>query len=172
MIPFGETLTELDYASLASSWITPDLAIAAGLRRVDSLTGGAIVGRNGSGDYSGMIFPYYWPAESNVRANRLRRDHPDLELQPDGAIKEKAKYLSAPGQRSMLYFAPNTNPNCLDDVNLPVIIVEGEKKTLALSRLALFESEQPRFLAVGVAGVWKLGMAMKAIHMTALVEVR
>lgn len=154
MINFGEDLTAQDLEELAESWITPELAIAAGLRRVDSLTGGAIVGRNGSGNYSGMIFPYYRPAESNVRANRLRRDHPDLELQPDGAIKEKAKYLSAPGQRSMLYFSPNTNPNWLDDVSLPVIIVEGEKKALALSRLALFESEQPRFLAVGVAGVW------------------
>lgn len=42
MIPLGEPLTERDYGSLATSWITPDLAIAAGLRRVDSLTGGAI----------------------------------------------------------------------------------------------------------------------------------
>jgi Domain of unknown function (DUF3854) len=154
IISYGAPLTARDLACLAASWITPDLAEAAGLRRVDSFAGREIVAGNGNADYSGVVFPYYWPGNSNVRAYRLRRYHPDLELQPDGTTKERAKYLSAPGQRPMLYFVPGTDPRWLDDVSIPVVIVEGEKKAISLSRLATHESEQPRFMAIGIAGVW------------------
>lgn len=154
MSSYGERLTARDLKTFAASWIPAELAEAAGLRRVDSSTGAAIVGRTGNGDYNGILFPYVWPGDGNVRAYRLRRDYPDLEMQADGTIKEKAKYLSAPGQRSMLYFAPNTDPCWLDDVKLPVIVVEGEKKGLALSRLAHHDTPQPRFLVVAIAGVY------------------
>ncbi|HKA20774.1 MAG TPA: hypothetical protein VKN18_21005 [Blastocatellia bacterium] len=48
MSSYGERLTARDLATLAASWIPAELAEAAGLRRVDSPTGAAIVGRTGA----------------------------------------------------------------------------------------------------------------------------
>jgi hypothetical protein len=150
----GSELTESDYRKLSVSWIPRELANAAGIIRVDSREGADLVGRNGNGDYAGLAFPYHWPGENQTREYRLRRDHPDLELQPDGSTKEKNKYLSPPGRASKLYFAPDATLGMLAGVNLPIVICEGEKKCLALSRLASYQSESPRFLPIGISGVW------------------
>ena len=93
MRSYGESLNSRDRSALAKSFITPKLAKSAGLRRVDSITGAQLVGRNGNGNYGGIIFPYYWPGVSTVRAFRLRRDHPDTEQHADGSICERGKYL-------------------------------------------------------------------------------
>lgn len=149
----GVALTANDLAALHKSYITPDLAKQAGIFRVDSREGAALVGRNGRGDYSGIVFPYQWPAEDKPREYRLRRDHPDLEEQPDGLPpKEKAKYLSPPGRGNRLYFAPQSVPADLDNTELPIVVVEGEKKCLALHRLSAESGK--RFLPIGIAGVW------------------
>jgi hypothetical protein len=42
----------------------------------------------------------------------------------------------------------------LNDVTIPIALVEGEKKALALRRLATHETGTPRFIPVGLAGVW------------------
>lgn len=149
-------LTARDLTRLEKSFITPELAAQAGLFRVDSQTGAQIVGRKGGGDYSGIVFPYYWPGEDNPREYRLRRDEPDLEQGSDGSIKERAKYLSPPGKGNMLYFPPGVKPAWLEDASLPIVMTEGEKKTLALWRLGWhgIAGDKSRFLPIGVAGVW------------------
>lgn len=150
-------LTDADLVTLALSGIPPDLATQACLRRVDSKEGGEIVGRNGSGDYAGIIFPYIWPGESGPREYRLRRDHPDLEFK-DGKLRPRAKYLNAPAGGNRLYFVPGTALEWLADSSLPVVITEGEKKTLALWVCAwegLGDSaERPAFVPIGLPGVW------------------
>jgi hypothetical protein len=50
------------------------------LRRVDSFTGAALVGRKG-GDFAGIAIPYFAPGSRNVREYRLRRDRPELEAE-------------------------------------------------------------------------------------------
>src|ERR1051325_648139 len=146
-------LTPGDLNLLQNSFITPELAQQAGIFRVDSREGAALVGRNGTGDYVGIVFPYYWPGEENPREYRLRRDHPDLEQQADGfPPKEKAKYLSPPGRGNNLYFPPQIDPADLSNTKLPIVIVEGEKKCLAMHRLSLESGE--KFLPIGIAGVW------------------
>ena len=153
--PLGESLTERDYHKLETeSWIPKNIADAAGIFRVNSLQGAEIVGRKNNSDYSGIVFLYHWPGESQVREYRLRRDNPDLERQSDGTTKERAKYLSPPGRGSRLYFAPDASPEMLADTNLSIVICEGEKKCLALSRLSRYQSEQVQFLPVGISGVW------------------
>jgi Domain of unknown function (DUF3854) len=150
-------LTSNDFAKLAASGIPQELAEQAQLRRVDSREGGELVGRNGSGDYAGLVFPYLWPGETGPREYRLRRDHPDIEYK-DGKPRDKNKYLAPPGRGNFLYLVPGTFSEWLADTNLPVVIVEGEKKCLALWVCAwdgLGDSaETPRFLPVGVSGVW------------------
>jgi uncharacterized protein (DUF927 family) len=150
---FKKTLTESDLAMLARSYITPELAAQAGLYRVDSIEGARLVGRNGNMDCSGIVFDNYWPGVNLPREHRLRRDKPELEVQ-DGQRKEKNKYLSPPGGANLLYFVPGTSPESLSDCSLPIVITEGEKKTLALYRLAHHDSEGRRFLPIGLPGVW------------------
>ena len=139
---------------MESRWIDRDLADSAGLRRVDPLTGGEIIGRK-SGDYAGILIPYYRPGSDRIREYRLRRDHPDLQYDSAGNLKQRQKYLSPPGRSIMLYLVPGVSQGFLRDASLPIIITEGEFKTLALWRLANHGSpSRPRFLPLGVSGVY------------------
>lgn len=153
-----QPLTEADLKLLSASFITPALAHSVGIFRVASPDGAEITGRNGSADYSGIIFPYKLPGVSSVREYRLRRDNPDLEQGSDGEVKQKRKYLAPPGRGNLLYFVPMTACEWLNDTSLPICITEGEKKTLALWELSwygLYESASvPRFLPVGLSGAW------------------
>lgn len=153
---WGGPPTAADYAKLEQSWIDTQLADRALLRRVSSEEGAAIVGRKDNGSYSGLIFPYVWPGEDHIREYWLRRDVPDVEYRR-GERKEKAKYLGPPGRGNLLYIVPGTPPEFLQEPKLPVAITEGAKKTLALHRLAYHprpDDALPRFLAIGLAGVW------------------
>jgi hypothetical protein len=147
-------LTEADYEKLEESWITREIADRALLARLDGPEAKALVGGRGPGDFGGIEFPYFWPGEVNCRGSRLRRDHPPVEYDDDGDPQEVKKYLAPPGSSNKLYFFPETPPELLIEISLPIIIVEGEKKTLALWRLANYNSSTPRFLPVGISGVW------------------
>lgn len=150
----GSDLTAADYAALEARWIDPVVAGCAHLRRVDSMTGGEIVGRRG-GNYAGILIPYFLPGSYRVREYRLRRDQPDLEYDAAGNLKARQKYLSHPGRSNMLYVVPGVGPSLLNDPALPIIFTEGEFKTLALWRLANHSSpNRPRFFPVGVSGVY------------------
>src|SRR5262249_31842539 len=149
----GTPLEPRDYAALDARWIPRQLAEQAMLRRVSDTDGATIVGKNGSGNYAGLLIPYCLPGTSGARGYRLRRDHPEIE---NG--KPKRKYMAEPGTGNLIYFAPGTDPAWLADVSLPVVITEGEFKTLALWRLAHHAlgdaEEKPRFLPVGLSGAW------------------
>ena len=153
----GEPLSSGDLNSLAACGISPELAEQAGLRRVDSATGGQLIGRNGGSNYAGIAFPYCWPGENHIRDFRLRRDVPDFEYQA-GVRKEKGKYLAAPGRSGMLYMPPGISPELLNDSSIPVFLTEGEKKSLSLHALAWHGlgdvAERPRWLAFALPGVW------------------
>ena len=166
----GLPLTAEDYARLAASNIDRDLADRALIARVAHLEGKALVNARGQSNYAGIEFPYLWPGELNVRGSRLRRDEPEIEVTytEDGqeVRKESKKCLAAPGSPNMLYFYPETPPELLMDIRVSIIITEGEKKTLALWRLANYNSSEPGFLPIGLSGVWnwrgKIGMAETA----------
>ncbi|MGA7413377.1 MAG: hypothetical protein WBW33_23080 [Bryobacteraceae bacterium] len=150
----GSSLTQADFASLEARWIDRRVAESARLRRVDSFVGGQLVGRKG-GNFAGLAIPYFAPGSQNVREYRLRRDRPDFEADASGQLKPKQKYLSPPGRGNMLYLFPGVPKDDLANVALPIVLTEGEFKTLALWRLATWESEhQPRFLPIGIWGVF------------------
>lgn len=150
----GSELTSADFSSLEARWIDRQFAEAAFLRRVDSFTGSQLVGPKG-GDYAGIAIPYFAPGSHHVREYRLRRDHPDFEAGVDGQLRVKQKYLSPPGRGNMLYLPPGCDHAALQDSELPLIITEGEFKTLALSRLTTWNTVgKPRFLPIGIAGVF------------------
>jgi len=149
----GSPPTEADYAGLARRWIDRKLADTARIWRVDSDTGRLLVGRRDSASYAGLAIPYFLPGESHIREWRLRRDQPDLEYK-DGKQKERGKYLSPPGRKNMIYFVPGLSSELLKAVATPVIVTEGEFKTLALWRVAHHGSADPRFLPLGLPGIW------------------
>jgi hypothetical protein len=62
--------------------------------------------------------------------------------------------LGRPKSANRLYIPPGVTPEQLQDITIPIAIVEGEKKALALWRLAHYEAERPRFIPVAIAGVW------------------
>jgi len=153
--PQAQPLTRADLERFLTCGIPESLIARAGIFRVNSDEGARIVGRRpGSGDYSGLAFPYFWPGEDRPCEYRLRRDRPEYEIRPDGKTREKAKYLSPPGARPRLYFVPGTQPGALGDASLPILVTEGEKKTLALQALGDDGADRPRWLPVGIAGVW------------------
>lgn len=152
-------LTEKDYDGLGARWLTRELADAAFLRRVTSLYGSELIGRVGrAGDYGGLAIPYLWPGEPHVVLWRLRRDHPDMQAGSDGVLRPRQKYLSPPGGANRLYLAPQTELAQLNAAHVPIVITEGEFKTLALWRLAWHglgdAAEAPAFLPIGLQGVW------------------
>jgi hypothetical protein len=150
----GSDLTAADYAALECQWIDRASADGAGLRRADSLTGGEIIGRK-NGDFAGILIPYFRPGSGEVREYCLRLDRPDLENDSAGNVKPRHKYLSPPGQPSMLYLVPGVSQLFLADPSSLVMIAESEFKTLALWRLANYGSlTRPRFLPLGFSGVY------------------
>src|ERR1700691_477430 len=153
----GEPLTDADYASLERCWITRDLADQALLRHLSSAEGAEIVERRDDGSYAGIVFVYRWPGEDHNREYWLRRDRPEIRHDAAGNPKEHNKYLGPPGRGNLLYVTPGTSPELLNDIRVPIAITEGAKKTLALHRLArhqLVDGGLPRFLPVGLSGVW------------------
>jgi hypothetical protein len=152
--PWGRELTESDYTALKSSWITPEMAQDARLRRVDQYEGSATVGQKDKGDYAGILIPYYWPGDASAFNHRLRRDNPDWTQGKDGKPRQKRKYLSPPNGSNRLFIPIGVTLEQLADKQIPIVLVEGEKKALAVWRLAHYETANPRFIPVAIAGVW------------------
>ena len=152
-------LTESDYQTFEACFIDRQLVEQAKLRRVDDFDGAELVGktRKAGTDYGGIIFPYFLPPNyESPHGYNLRRDKPDIER--IGAEEKKVrKYMRASGERLGLYFPPNVTADMLADLSLPIVICEGEKKLLALYRLATFglkKGERWRFLPIGISGVF------------------
>jgi len=171
-------LSQTDLLNLKNSFINEPLARQMNLFRVDSSEGGQLVGRNGTGDYSGIIFPYFLPGKDTPCENRLRRDNPEIERSGEGELKEKYKYLSPPGRSNLLYFPPKCKPEWLNDVSIPIVITEGEKKLGALWRVSVFDETKdfsqdlpknliPKFFPIGLSGVWNWrGTVGKSLNST------
>jgi len=136
---WGEPLTEQDYSTLSSSWITREIADAAMLRRVDACEGREVVGQKGNRDCAGVLIPYYWPGQPHAYTYRLRR-HSRLEARERRQAEARQEVLRATAELNRLYLPPGIAPGELQDVAIPLAIAEGEKKALALSRLARYEN--------------------------------
>ena len=146
-------LTKDDYAAVERSWISPTIADEAGLYRVASIEGRDLVGRKGGGDCAGIVFPYRWPDDPHSVLDRLRLDHPPVDA---ATGKPERKYLSPPGTCNHFYF-PRCLPELVTDAAMPVVITEGEKKVLALWRMALESGNgagKPAISSRRIAGVW------------------
>jgi hypothetical protein len=150
---WGGPLTGGDYTALEKSWITREIADAAMLRRVDTSEGREIIGQKGKRDCAGLLFSNYFPGEAHPHSYRIRRDNPEW-TEKDGKVKPVAKYLGAPGSANRLYIPPGVTAEQLANVQIPIVIVEGEKKALALWELAWHKATEPRFIPIAIPGAW------------------
>lgn len=154
---YGGPLLHEDYAALERSWISREIANSAQIRRVSNEEGKEILGRRDFEDYSGLMYPYMWPGRPGVTAHRIRRDNPPVEIR-EGKKQERDKYMSAPGYGKALYFHPLTPAEALSDVTMPMVFTEGQKKCLALFRLAYEGRTETQdailFIPLGLNGVW------------------
>lgn len=162
--PWGRALTGEDYAKLHSSWISRDAADEAMLRRIDGPEAQEVIGQKGSRDCQGILIPYYWAGESHPFNYRVRRDHPDWVVGRDGKLKPERRYLGPPKGGNRLYVPRGVTLEQLQDCVKTLIIVEGEKKAIALWRLARLGTIEPRFIPIAIAGVWNWrGVVGKAV---------
>lgn len=148
-------LSSADLVALEQeSWIDLATAEAFGLHRVSSPDGAALVGRKDREDYAGVVYPTYWPGDDAPKEYFLRRDHPPMEQSGNGTLKASRKYLAPPGRGNRLLLGPGESLESLTDSSLPILLVEGLKKTVAAWRLARCDSDSPRFLVCGLMGAW------------------
>jgi Domain of unknown function (DUF3854) len=89
----------------------------------------------------------------NQTAFALSQQRPPSVSQ-NGKPKQRGKYLSPLGRANMVYFVPGLPAEKLREAGTLVIVTEGEFKTLALWRLANHQSSTPRFVPLGLSGVW------------------
>jgi putative DNA primase/helicase len=155
-------LTAADLTMFAKLGVTVELLVLAGVRRVSDDVARVDFGFNSTGDNSGVVFPYHDPRTGYRVTARLRRDHPEVEIE-DGKEHPKNKYTVPALDKRHLYFPPGSKA-LLDEQAVPVVLVEAEKSALAL--LAWSERLGRRLLPVALGGVWswrgKIGKAETA----------
>lgn len=126
--------------------VSVSLIEAARVRRVTDTEARRDFGIKGSGDMTGIIFPYYIPASEYRVTARLRRDHPEIE---DG--KSRNKYVSAYSDGRHLFFPPGAK-EMLANPATEIVLVEAEKSVLALTAWA--QRQGRNLLALGLGGCW------------------
>ncbi len=77
-----------------------------------------------------------------------------MTFDKDGKPKLDGKYLGAAKSANRLYIPTGVTPDNLSDVSIPIVVTEGEKKSLALWRLAHHDTILLRFVPVALPGVW------------------
>lgn len=146
-------LTPADRQNICQEhWLTNAIIDEAGIRRVPDHEGRRITGwarRN----CAGILIPFPTLDGSMSVAFRIRRDCPDTRVNLKGETVLERKYAQPYGQRNHVYFSPGTTIADIENAALPIIITEGEYKTLALYRLSFHETKQQRFLPIGLGGV-------------------
>jgi hypothetical protein len=141
-------LTPRDLAAFGRLGIPPELLAEAHVQRVTDSEARAKYGIRGptASDMLGIVFPYFSPDTGQRVTARVRRDNPEVE---EG--KEKNKYMSPFGDHRHLYFPPGAKDK-LQNRETPIVLVEAEKSSLALS--AWGERTGNKLLAVAMGGCW------------------
>jgi putative DNA primase/helicase len=130
---------------LARSGITPETAKANRLTTVTDphKLGSWLNWKGPAKDIApAMAIPYYTPDRKFTEHIRIKPSKP----RTDRVTGRPIKYESPLNSENRIYFPAGVGPEVLADPTVPIIIVEGEKKAIALA--------QAGFVAVAVAGVW------------------
>jgi hypothetical protein len=146
------TLTPSDRQMFAKLGIPEVLLADAGVCRVTDREARENWGFNKNSatwDMSGIAFPYFAPETGNRVSVRVRRDNPEIV---DG--KPQNKYMTPWGDRRRLYYPPGITKEQLEDKTIPVVLVEAEKSSLALTAWAARKKRNLLVLAMGGCYGW------------------
>lgn len=147
--------TQRDRQMFEQSYLTLEMVKAQGWwRAADSINGFDALGHKPTAlkDYNGIVIVYTHPITGLERERVLRLDNPGH----DAEGKEQGKYRGPIGRTNMFYIPLGVAVEWLRDISIPVVFVEGEKKALALWRIALenMRDGKPLFIPIGLRGVW------------------
>ena len=130
---------EQHLADLRRSGLTDEIIAAAGFRSLSAAEVAALLGRDDAG--AGLAIPYpHCVCGDGKPYVRVRLDIP-LKIKDDAV-----RYLTRRGECNRLYIPSKLGPSVLTDPSIPLVITEGEKKTL--------KACQEGLACVGLAGVW------------------
>lgn len=136
-------MTRSDLQLHADLGIDRELVKQAQLYRVDDRDARELLSLNGKpGDFSGVVYPYVDPTTGHRTTCRIRLDHID---------SSGGKYRAPFGDNRHLYFPPGAAA-LLEDVTVPVLVVEAEKSALAVSAAAARTNR--RVLVIALGGCW------------------
>jgi len=148
-------LNQSDLAMFERLGIPSELVERAGIFRVTNTEAWKFGFIGGSGDRSGIVFPYFSRHDGNEVCSRVRRDHPEMENN-----KPKNKYLSSSRDRKHLYFVPGA----VIGKESTIVLVEAEKSALCATAWA--ERHGKDFVFVGMGGCYgwrgRIGKAVAA----------
>jgi hypothetical protein len=99
--------------------------------------------RNGGGDAGGLLFPFR-DVISGTWSDRFATLKPDL--------RTNGKYLSPVGEMLRFYFTPGVTADDLKDPAVPIYIIEGVKKALAV--VSWCRRASVRAVVIGISGCW------------------
>jgi hypothetical protein len=152
-------LTPNDYQYCENNFCSSEFVDAFRLDRVGDEQGAETVLRKRSAytPFAGVRFPHFDIKTGNLVEYCLKPDNPETERQPDGTEKPKYKYLYPSGHGSIPYYPLFADAKLLTDVSKPVVITEGKKQLIALTRVATGDAVKCadwRFLPIAINGVW------------------
>jgi hypothetical protein len=134
----NRTLAPEHYADLHKSGLSDDTIRDAGIKSVPLDQINKKLGNN----IDGIISMYEIPFDDNYSRYKVFYEQ-GKEFKKDG--DKKPKYLARQGSSNRLYI-PAAAKSILDDVNIPLEIIEGEKKTLKACQGGLH--------CIGITGLW------------------
>ncbi len=154
-----QPLTQADYRYFLDNFCSRDFVDLFSIFRADDEQAAEMLGRKRSAytPWDSTVFPHYDIKTGQVVEYCLKPDNPETERQPDGSEKPKYKYLFPPGRGNILYYPPNADAGLLKDISKPLVITEGKKQLIALTRVAANDNPASvnwRFLPVAINGVW------------------
>jgi len=134
-------LSEHHLADLRGSGLNDQMVRVSGVYSVSCEEAAEILGFDPR--TAGLAFPYVGSSNGNSVFTRIKPDNPftDSEGRP-------AKYLTAKNASNHLYIPPTYRKKDLLNRDLPVIVTEGEKKSLKGAQ------EFDRFVVIALSGVW------------------
>lgn len=154
-----QPLTENDYHYFAGNFCSREFVDLFDIFRADDEQAAQTLGRSrtASVDWNSVVFPHYDINTGQIVEYCLKPGKPETMRQPDGTEKPKYKYLFSPGRGKIFYYPPSADARLLKDISKPLVITEGKKQLIALTRVATNDNPKAdnwHFLPVAINGVW------------------
>jgi hypothetical protein len=152
-------LTSSDYQYFSSNFCSREFVDLFEIFRADDERAAEMLGRKRSAytPWDSVVFPHYDIKTGELVEYCLKPDDPETETKADGTKEAKYKYLFPPGRGNILYYPPSADARFLKDVSKPLVITEGKKQLIALTRVATNDNQTVvnwHFLPVAINGVW------------------